>query len=506
MMRKGKEILCKYCCSRFMPDEVHFRLKEPLVNQESESEQTEELDLVFGIIGRKKSKETYNSERTADGLILDEKLYHYYKSYMNYDETNARQNAMQLPVIEFDVMNDKIEFNLQEMQEYGYVNRIHYQNQELDSRICPNCHMPLVEGAGKYDMFLFSVIGDTNVGKSVYLRVLEAMIEKGSFNASMFFIGTREEKEYYMRTSHEVIHKRKALEATIGRVPALTFQLTYDNVATNTRDTVLITFCDIPGEKCRDFEDLQIYGKHLKASSGLMFLIDPTRFMRIRNTIDYAAEIEQTYQMEVVSAINRFLVASTYKKNTDIPTAIMLTKSDTLKNLGYFQESEERYKIINDPAWNTRHPKYLNTDEIVRIHYGVEHFLNAMDEQDFTRKVRDLFSTYCFFINSSLGRSIQVEEENDFVRNLAINPYRITEALYWMMERNGLIPRKLTRVYKNSRSGEERSISAYCFAYELPAHLNSKMEQMKINQGMKDSILGGKWTLVREAQHKESGG
>lgn len=501
-MKKGKEILCKYCCSRFMPDEVHFRLMEPLADTSIEPEQNEQEDSLFGTIGRRKSGERNGSEKSNNGLVLDERLYNYYKAYMSYDETNAKQDAMQLPYIEFDSMNDDIEFNIQEMNEYGYVNRIRYKNQDLDTRLCPNCHMHLLEGAGKYDMLMFSVIGDTNVGKSVYLRVLEAMIEKGSFNATMFFIGTKEEKEYYTRTSRELIQKRKALEATIGRVPALTFQLTYDNVALNNRETVLITFCDIAGEKCRDYEDLQIYGKHLKASSGLMFLIDPTRFKRIRNTIDNAADIEQMYQMEVVSAINRFLVASTYKTNIDIPTAIMITKCDTLKGLGYFQESDERKKLLNDPDWNNRHPKYLNSDEINKIHNGVEDFLNSMDEQDFTRKVKDLFASYCFFINSSLGRSMSIDDNyDDLVKSASINPYRITEALYWMMERNSLIPRKLTRVYKNSKSGEEREVSVYYFADEALAYVNSKMEQQKLNHSIKDSIFGGKWALVRESHH-----
>jgi hypothetical protein len=482
-----------------MPNEVHFRLNEPLTVAVEEAQEAEDDNMLFSV-GRKKSADRGNADIKNSGLELDEKLYNYYKKYMNYDEASAKQDAMQLPSVAFDPMNSEIQFNLQEMNEFGYVNKMRYNNQDLNIRLCPNCHKNLVDGAGKYDMFLFSVIGDTNVGKSIYLAVLEAMIEKGPFNASMFFMGTKEEHAYYLGTSREVVQKRKVLDATIGMVPPLTFQLTFDNAASNTRDTALITFCDIAGEKCRDNESLQIYGRHLKASSGMMFLIDPTRFSRVRNTIDEGADIENMYQMEVVSAINRFLISGTYEHHTDIPTAIMITKCDTLKSLGYFQNSEDHKRLLFDPDWNNRHPNYLNMDEITRIHKGVEDFFNSMDEQEFTRKVKDLFTKYSFFINSSLGRTITNDEDvsGDTIKRGNINPYRITEAFYWMLAENNLIPKKLTKVYKNSKTGEEKEVSIYHFTNDAPGYINSHLETVKVQKGIKDSLFGGKWNLIRE--------
>lgn len=497
----AKEILCKYCCTRFMPNEVHFRLVEPLAEEVEATVNEEEEDSIFGAVGRKKTSDKSNTSVKNYGLILDERLYEYYKAYVNYDETSARKDAMQLPYIAFDPMNSEIEYDYQEMNKYKYVMKVRYRRQELTTRLCPCCHMPLIEDAGKYDMYMFSVIGDTNVGKSIYLRVLEAMIEKGSFDAAMYFVGTKEEKEYYFKTRNEVINERKAIAATIGRVPALTFQLTYFNIAANTRNTVLITFCDIAGEKCRDHEELKIYGKHLKASSGLLFLIDPTRYSRVKNTLseESRASIDHAYQLEVIAAINRFLVSGTHNTYSDIPTAIMITKSDTLKEVGYFQESDDRRKILSDPDWNNRHPKYLNVAEIKRIHHGVEGFLNAMGERDFTLKVSDLFSSYSYFISSSLGRSIAVNDNYDeVVKNSGINPYRITEALYWMMERNNLIPRKMKRVYKNSKSGEEKEVAIYYLAEDAQASVNNMIEAKKAAMGIKDNIFGGKWVLIRE--------
>lgn len=493
----GKEILCPYCCKRFTANQVHFRLNT-FIEEDNPEEQDDENELVR-TVGRKKNFEK-KIALSGEGKKLDEKLFKYYKDYYG-DETSARQDAMQFDFVEFNPMNSGIQYNRQEMNEYGYVNHIIYKGQDLDVRLCPYCHNDLLKDAGKYDMYMISVIGDTNVGKSIYLTVLENVIEKGTFHASMFFVGTKEEKEYYRSTSVEVVQKRKMLKATIGRVPPLTFQLKYNNIETNQRNSILITFCDIAGEMCRDNDSLKIYGNHLRASSGLMFLVDPTRFARVRNMIEYGAELENLYQLEVISAINRFLISGTYEESSSIPTAIMITKSDTLKSLPFFQESEAKRMLIDDPDWNSRHPSYLNEDEICRISDGVQKFFEAMDEIDFTRKMGDLFTSYRFFINSALGHSPvnnEIEDAGEMIRRGTINPYRVTEAFYWLLAENNIIPRKLSRKYRNSKTNEEREVYVYYYKREDLIYINQKMEQKKQSAGIKDSLLGGKWIQVSE--------
>lgn len=495
------EILCPYCCSRFSSNRVHFRLKGPLeeVVEEAVEEETEEENIFGGAVGRQKNSKKSNKTENS-GRKLDEKLYNFYKEFFN-DEAAARQDAMQYDFVEFDMMNREIEYNRQEMNEYGYVNRIVYKGQELTTRLCPNCHKNLVDGAGKFPMFMLSVIGDTNVGKSIYLTVLESMIKKGAFEAAMVFVGSKEEKDYYQGVTKSVMRDKKMLKATIGKVPPMTFQFTYTD-ENGKRNSVLITFCDIPGEMCRDKDNLEIYGAHLKASSGLMFLIDPTRFKRVRNEIDQKAEIDGSYQTDVIEAISRFLVSDSYESTCSIPTAVMITKSDTLKSVSYFQASEKHRYLIDDQQWEIRHPNFVNEDEIKEINDGVRSFLNEIEEREYTRMLGDLFSDYRFFINSALGHAPADNEVGDIgeeIRREIIRPYRVTEAFYWMLAENGVLPRKITRVYRNSKSKEEKVISFYYRKKDDRAYLNQKIAVLKEQQRMKDSVLRGKWELVSES-------
>lgn len=501
-MVSKKEILCPYCCNRFGTNQVHFRLEAPLTEEvvvEVEND-IEELG-----IGRRRNSEKKNND-AANGKVLDEKLFRYYLS-QHGDERIARNEAMNYGFVEFDAMNPEIEFNRRDFQQHGYVNTIRYRNQELDTRLCPFCHMNLLQSAGKFDMYMVSVIGDTNVGKSIYLAVLQTMLEKGPFNASMMFVGTKEEKEHYLSIKKKVVLEQRKVEANNGRVPPLTFQFTYDVVDSSNgddRDSVLITFCDIEGEKCRDSENLQIYGNHLRASDGLMFLVDPTRFSRIKNCIEDGAEIGNTYQVEVISAINQFLISGTYDEKSDIPVAVMVTKSDVLKAVPYFQESTSKMHLLSDPAWNEMHAGYLNQEVIREVSQGVVSFLTDMGELDFVRKMGDLFHDYSFFINSALGHALEKEDDNpkdatELLRSENIKPYRVTEAFYWLLAENSIIPRKRTQRYRNTKTQEEKEISVFYYKKDDEMYIRQKLEKLREAQGIKNSLFGGKWEMVSES-------
>lgn len=502
------EILCPYCCSRFQADQVHFRLIGPLEDVVEEKEEIAEEDSLSNTVGRQRSTRK-QSKNENTGKMLDERLYNYYKEYLN-NEAAARQDAMQFGYVEFDVMNAEIDYNRQELREYGYVNKIKYRNQELTTRLCPNCHKNLISSAGKYPMYMFSVIGDTNVGKSIYLTVLEAMIEMGGIDASMFFVGTKEERDYYRAANKRVMQDRRMLTATIGKVPPLTFEFKYsvkDEYAQTQTNTALITFCDIPGEMCRDRENLEIFGSHLRASSGLMFLIDPTRFRGVRNIIDQGAEIDERYQKDVIEALNSFLVADSHEKFLGIPTAIIITKSDTLKVIPYFLESEAHSYLVSDPKWNDRHANFVDESEIQEIHRGVSEFMNSMDEREYLRKFEKTFANYRYFINSALGHAPAKDETDDDIiiikekiRDAVITPYRVTEAFYWLLAENSVLPRNMTKKYRNTKTKEERTLSFLYYKNYDQKYIDQKTEALRARHKIKDSLLGGNWELQKPDQ------
>ncbi len=498
------EILCPYCCSRFMANKVHFRLTSALeAVEEVVAEEDDDDDDFGGAIGRsRKSKKTNNTK--SDGKILDERLYAFYRE-SGLDETAARADAMQYGYVEFNPMNPDILYNRDEEARYGYVNEISYRGQRLTQRICPNCHKNLVADAGKYPMYMFSVIGDTNVGKTVFLTVLEAVMEEhDKFNISLSFVGTPEEREYYKANNRTLLRDRELLEATIGRKPPLTFKMVYHNAATGEPTSVFLTFCDIPGEMCREKEHLQIFGKHLKASSGLLFLVDPTRFQSVRlslgGNIDKDDNRGNSEQLEVIEAIGRFLTEETHDERSDIPTAILITKSDLLKNQPYFSAGRGS-DIINAPDWRACHNGFVNDDEIKRINERVIGFLEDIGENRYITKLGYVFSDYSFFINSALGHKMEIETDDmgEELRKGSIEPYRITEPFYWALAENFVFPRRIKRVYQHKTTHEEK-VLVY---YYTRNNFNTEKEFMAL--GRKHGMIkeGGWFSKSPEKQWSE---
>ncbi|MCR5322047.1 MAG: hypothetical protein K6E85_02010 [Lachnospiraceae bacterium] len=506
-MAKKIEILCPYCCSRFYADQVHFRLKGAVEEVEVDiEEESDDDDDDFSIVGRsRKSKKVKNTK--SDGKTVDQKLYDFYID-SGLDEDAAKADAMQFGFVEFDPENGEIEYDRAEENKHGYVNCINYKGQTLTQRLCPNCHKNLIVDAGKYPMYMFSVIGDTNVGKSIFLTVLEEMLEGDCFDTNMIFVGTPEEREYFKANNKTLIRDRELLKATIGRVPPLTFRMTFKTADMSEKEkenspSVFVTFCDIPGEMCRSREDLAIYGKHLKASSGLLFLVDPTRFPRIRLAMGNRDEDDNkgnSEQLDVINAISLFLIEGTHETKSGIPTAIIITKSDILTDHPYFVNGEGK-EIITDPDWEIRHNGFINDDEIKRINEGVVGFLKDIHEGRYITKMKDLFSDYSFFINSALGH--KMDDDDDYEEQLRkdrIEPYRISESFYWVMAQNFVLPRKIRRIYKNTKTNEEKELVIY---YRKKGfNVNQEFENLKERYDMKDGAFGGlfsgKWECKGE--------
>lgn len=474
------EILCPYCCNRFEPNQVHFRLKRPVGEvAENNSGDDDELEDLGGLIGRKKSGSS-GGKGSKEGKLFDERLYNYYREFTELDEATAKEYSMQLGFVEGDVSNpdNELEYRLDDMQLFGYVNEVKFRDQILDERLCPYCHKPLIDGAGKHPMLMFSVIGDTNVGKSIYLTILEEMIVKtGCFNANMYFLGTEEEHGNLLGMNRQLIQLMKKPDATDGHVPPIPYQLNYLDPETNERRAVILILCDIPGEKCRDVNNLKEYGRHLKASNGLMFLMDPSRFSAVKNSISKGSELSQTQQMDVVYAINKFLVANSMDSRCNIPTALIITKCDMLAELPYFYADNTRSLLV-DPDWVNKHRSFLNQDEIARINNGVRTFLENVGEAPIATAMSDLFTTHSLFINSALGGDIR--DERGASVNGQWNPYRVTEAFYWILAENNVLPRRCTQVYRCK--DEVRYSKFYFYAWEAKDPMRFEMRSQMARQ------------------------
>lgn len=483
----GKVILCPYCCKRFQPNRVDFRLVRPITESGEETDHSEEVQLPgMGIPNMVKNKP--RTKESSDSKIHDEKLYRYYIDFLNINESDARNDAYLMPAISPDYQSPDLVYDEVSMGRYGYVTEANYKGQVLNKRLCPHCHNPIIDGAGKYDMFLISVIGDTNVGKTVYLTVLQEMLKRDQFKGTMQFMGTKLEKELCFGNIDKLIHEKKVLDASARqKIPPMPFRYTFETADNREAKSCIIIFCDIAGEDCRNAETMEKNGYHIKASSGLLIMIDPTRFNTIKYNTEDGMKIENRYQLEVITAIYRFLIANTFEEQTKIPTAIILTKGDVLREMDYFKGEIENGILAMNNA--DLHPGYLNLEETKRLDEVLEQFLKNIGESEFCHN-RRLFNTSSFFVCSSLGKNpeqvdrINYDNMDTFIGiNGTIKPYRVAEPFYWLLMQNNIIPCKYTERLIDYK-GQERVIELYYYANESKGSLQNRIDALK------KSILG----------------
>lgn len=475
-------IICPYCCRHFEPDEVHFRYKE--ATRREAPVQHEEEEITFRRRGGSRNELTVRN----DGRVLDQQLFKYYKEFGSpADSGNFENYSMQLPFIEFDRLNPKITYDFAAFEEYGFINKIRVDGQMLDERLCPFCHNRVVEGAGKQDMHMISVIGNTSAGKSVYLAILSKIIgEDKALNASIFFKGNEEEEEYYFKNYKSLIKENRRLNATNGIVPPIPFEINFTDSITGQKRSVMIVFRDIMGESVQNLRDLGLSGKHIKESSALLYLLDPTGFNEV-----IAKVTKRSYdggsQAESLTALKRYLTGDEYEEQTSIPTAIVIAKSDIISSMSFFDDG--RYTaLVEDENWRSRYSGYIEPKRIEASDEGVKDFLRDIDEEQYVVNAEDTFKNHKFFMSSSLGYDPDANVNNW----TDITPFNVTEPFYWLLSELGVLPCRITRKYTNKKQGT-KELSVLGYKSDTKEQLDARFEEELKQQGMISMLPWNKW-------------
>lgn len=188
-------------------------------------------------------------------------------------------------------------------------------------------------------------------------------------------------------------------------------------------------------------EYLDIYASHIKNSSGILFLVDPLQIRSIRDKIQInvggeQGEFANRYDepREVVISLFENFIAHQSNSKTDIPTAIVLTKSDMLQ---YLKEEDSEYIQPNSNVFrNVVHQGYLDASEFENINGEIGRFIEKVD-RPFKDAVDVYFSNTAYFAVSALGTN-PVNKQISGV----INPTRVDEPFIWLLHKLGYIARR----------------------------------------------------------------
>lgn len=501
---KMKSIICPYCCNRFSPDEMVFRLKR----------MPEWSDL------RENPEDGIYMLDDPDFGYTDQKLIDYFVHIEKRSIMDAKDMAREispfgcLTILHPENMRGSdLDYDQNFMEEHGFVRTLTYREDFLDQRVCPHCHNDVVDLAGLYDMKMISLYGGANSGKTTYLNILQAVLEgipeifggnQNAFEGQMVPLGSKEtiesQKIRYKKLLEEgILPEATTMEATF--VPHI-FHYSYKTAENpeNVRNLILI-FRDISGEDCLNTDYLRRYGFYLKASDGIMITIDSSLLQGVMNFSEERMA-SAYYHMDSVNNLRRLVSTVCGEKKMEIPAAVVLTKCDALKRVVSLSADDSFDKIIQSENAERKHDRFVDKRAIQELNQGIQDRLYKMGESRLVNTVERCFEHYSYFAVSALGYEVQKSEEyrDEWVQRVKnIRPYRVTEPFYWLLAKNDDIPYLFYERYSN---GEEvREVGTLYFESERSGIARIRhYENLKRKGILRKNFWGkestGKWKLI----------
>lgn len=461
-------ITCPFCMEKYDADSVHFRVDDPLDKNDVQltiKKLSSEL-LVLENTGASRaeieSKRECIERLNATSLRFcknddpDILLKNYYTE-MSIDIFNINDPSIYYPVIDFS--NTKVLYGesagaakvrdaagmLIGVKDFrGMVNK---------TRICPCCHNTLPENYGQNKTIFISLIGITQSGKTVYLSSFLRDLEDELAYAGLTLISRNRNVEDFL-ASYPVCQNRPLPMGTLARKPSepLIF-----NVRTADEKNYTIVLFDIAGENCVDSQQMRIYGKFIKKSSGIVLLIDPSQFPelngRLNNELDeedmeYVMQTQESFvrttPTKVLQTIHEaFFGAGNEKIST--PVALTVAKFDQLVNMiddrNGLEKVWDHITIPNNIAINARFPFFSNKfkTEVATKHNSLRRFLSN-DRSGFAllNHLDRLYSRSVLFAASALGNGAHCSIKNSGGQLMTVldtepMPFGLYDPFFWIL-------------------------------------------------------------------------
>lgn len=292
---------------------------------------------------------------------------------------------------------------------------------EMARRACPACDRLLPEH--ETDKVLnISIVGDTSSGKTHFIAVLidqlkrGLLMQTGTGGTRLTALSPETERKYRDDYYVPILQDRNARLPGTARgtfnaqgqpIPhdPLAYQLMLHDRQTNLTQSINLLFYDIPGEEIADSTLIVQFGEHILRSDAIIYLADPVTIDKVREKLPShlqpgTSSISARSAHEVLSNIMyRF---EQYQKiqagaNIEVPTAIMLSKSDLLKYTIPVNQ-HRNYLIFQPKIYDGKaHPQ-----EFARIHQEIESCLHFYGEHALLQ-ISSRFTNLNFFAVSATG-------------------------------------------------------------------------------------------------------
>lgn len=340
--------ICPYCFGKFEDKEVLFRANTGFTQEELDRE-----EFASGEVDEHKRLFVKFSQKNPD-----EKLDQYWRSRGGsggYASADPRWNMPHIDPADghFREMLDPDAKGVDEdgfvRDRDGFIARVYdrYSDCTLPmTRLCPHCHNPLpLVNYGKYPTMFISVVGITTCGKTVYLNQLLNRLATAMQNTG-YYITENNLPDFKENVEVDTPLPGSTDDSVMRRPLAVNLVCNGDR-----GNAFTIVFYDIAGENCvrwgDDYEraggDQDMRNRRAKEgiasfiarADGLMFLIDPNQVP------GFAQYPDANSVRTVVRVVNNIRVALNMDITAwaDVPVAVVLTKTDEIKNQYQKQDS-----------------------------------------------------------------------------------------------------------------------------------------------------------------------
>lgn len=393
------DIVCPFCFKKFKPSSVVFRAKH---SEEGDPEYEK---------------------------VVDEELNSYNKSIGKSElaELNAIIRPESLPKGNLKVVDGVV---LEIKDKYDIV---------TDERLCPYCHNELPVTSGRGPTSIISVVGASQVGKSVYMTCLLYVLEHYAAESlgGAIIAGNSEYNAEIKENQKVIFEYNKVLEPTPKEhVDPLIANLRFKD---DSRPPITFAFYDVPGEGMTDKAYIEKHGEHIRNSDGIIFLVDPLQMRTLRKKLnllnkeesgDFTAKYQEPKDIIVYFYEN--FIAKESGAATDIFAAVVVTKTDMLKNLNDEEYLSPNSNIFKASSYNS----YFDLEEFENVNGEMKRFLGKADAP-FKAAMETYFRNTAYFGVSSLGSNPKNFEIDNSV---AVTPLRVEEPFLWLLYKMKYIP------------------------------------------------------------------
>ncbi|WP_440113809.1 TRAFAC clade GTPase domain-containing protein [Paenibacillus sp. QZ-Y1] len=388
------DIVCPYCFSKFSPEEVVFRAAHHRDDDE---------DYALG--------EDAKLNRYRERFGLD--------TVFDMEAVLAPHDVPE----EHRIYSDNIVMGLNDR--YGVVTR---------RRLCPQCHNELPVTAGKAPSNIISIIGASQVGKSVYMTSLIHTLQHYTadhFDAACMPLNAEISRRFRADYEEPLFERGDLLDSTQKEKlqEPFIFQFVFKD---EDKAPLTLVFFDVAGEGMVEQDYLGLHGQHIKNSAGILFMVDPLQIRSIRDKIrinlgNEPGEWTPRYDepRDVVLTMFGDFIAYQEKAKTTIPTAVVLTKSDMLHSL---KDEEGDYIKSNSNVFrNMVHRDYFDLTEFENIDGEIRRFIEKVD-RPFKGTMDVYFKDTAYFAVSALGSN-----PVDMKLQGVVSPIRVDEPFLWLL-------------------------------------------------------------------------